>query len=397
MRRKVLISLLAGVILIGGCFALRAMAPSAPSSAQDASQEVLASPSLTAEGVIVPVRKAALSFPGGGILQQLTVGEGEGVERGKLLARLDASDLELAVQAARDSLALAEAQLAQAGAGPRPEEVAMSEAAVASAQADLASARANLNELLAGASERDMKRAELKVEQAKNQLWGAQGQRDAIKGGSFIGPGEKDAAEAAVGQAHVAVQLAQLELEEIEDEPQDKEVAVARAQVESAQAQLARAEAELEMVKAGPRPEDISVAEAGVNQARTALRQAESNLEDAQILAPFTGTTVIINAHEGEMVTAGAPVITLADLAELQMETTDLDEWGAVDVHVGQAVKIVVNAFKDKALTGRVTAIAPRGEVLDTGDTAYTVAITLDRQDPALRWGMTTKVEFLEE
>ena len=79
------------------------------------------------------------------------------------------------------------------------------------------------------------------------------------------------------------------------------------------------------------------------------------------------------------------------------METTDLDEWSAVDVEVGQRVRITINALEDRVLTGRVTAIAPRGKVLDTGDTAYTVTVLLDQQDPDVRWGMTTKVEFLEE
>jgi len=101
--------------------------------------------------------------------------------------------------------------------------------------------------------------------------------------------------------------------------------------------------------------------------------------------------------EEGEMVPAGAPIVTLADLAELQVETTDLDEWGAVDVQVDQRVRITINALEDRVLSGRVAAIAPRGKVLDTGDTAYTVTILLQRQDPGLRWGMTTKVEFLEE
>jgi hypothetical protein len=100
--------------------------------------------------------------------------------------------------------------------------------------------------------------------------------------------------------------------------------------------------------------------------------------------------------EEGEMVPTGAPFITVADLAELRVETTDLDEWGAVDVQVGQAVRITVNAFEDKILSGQVTAIASRGTLLNTGDTAYKVTIALDEQDSSLRWGMTTKVEFLE-
>jgi len=141
----------------------------------------------------------------------------------------------------------------------------------------------------------------------------------------------------------------------------------------------------------------VAVAEARVQQARTALERAKLALSRCQLLAPFTGTAVEVAFREGEMVPAGASVVTLADLAELQVETTDLDEWGAVDVRAGQAVRVVVNALDDRVLSGRVTAIARRGKVLDTGDTAYTVTIVLDQQDADLRWGMTAKVEFLEK
>jgi len=76
------------------------------------------------------------------------------------------------------------------------------------------------------------------------------------------------------------------------------------------------------------------------------------------------------------------------------VKTTDLDWLSVARVKVGDSVRITVSAFDNKVLSGKVVAIAPRGEKLPTGDIAYTVTIALDKQDPELRWGMTVKVEF---
>lgn len=434
MRRKVLISLLAGVTLIGGCFALRAMAPSAPSSAQsqEASEEVLAPPSLTAEGVIVPVRRVVLSFPTGGLLQQVAVVEGEEVAEGILLAALDSAELELAVQEAQEGLALNQALLDQARAGAREQELAIARAEyqralaqheqllagarpeeIAMAQAAYHAALARYDQVKSGASQEEIVGAQASVEKAEVALKHAQAEYDkhAWQQGFEASP-----QATALHQATIDYQAAKAQVDRLRNLPRNADLQEAKANVDRAEAQLtlkqgapteeelaastagvASVGAQLELKEAGPRREDVAVAEARVQQARTGLERARLALSRSQLLAPFTGTVVEVALEEGEMVPAGAPVITLARLAELRVETTDLDEWSAVDVRVGQVVKITVNAFEDEVLTGRVTAIAPRGEIMDTGDTAYTVAIALDRQDPDLRWGMTTKVEFLKE
>ena len=125
------------------------------------------------------------------------------------------------------------------------------------------------------------------------------------------------------------------------------------------------------------------------------LKKAKANLEKARLTAPFAGTVVSTAVREGEMVAPGTPIILLADLSQLQVKTTDLDELSVAEVKVGDSVRIIVNAFDNEVLSGKVVAIALRGEKLPTGDIAYTVTIALDEQDPELRWGMTVKVETI--
>lgn len=397
MGRKFLIGMVVAIVAIvlvcafGGRLASR-FAPTptpTPLSAIGAEEPVV-----TAKGVIVPIRYARLGFEVSGTLAWRAVKEGEVVKAGQLLARLDTADLELAVRAA-------EARLAQVKAVPRPEDIAAAEASLAAAQAGLkqaqgalASAQANLDRLLAGPTQLELEMARREIEQARNRLWGAQAERDGVKGNPANPSYLKDAAEAVVSQAEIGVRMAELRYEQIKAGARQEEIAAARAQVQQAQggleaarAQVAQAKAQLDRAKAGPRPEDIALAEVELERAKIAL-------EKAQLHAPFAGTVVSITAREWETVVLSAPIITLADLSELRVETTDLDEWGAARVKVGDAARITVNAFKDKVLTGKVVAIAKQGVTLPTGDVAYTVTIALDKQDPELRWGMTVKVEF---
>jgi HlyD family secretion protein len=162
----------------------------------------------------------------------------------------------------------------------------------------------------------------------------------------------------------------------------------------SAETALVQAKAALDLKKQGPRAEDIAIAQVRVEQAQTALEQAQAAIPKTRLFAPFDGTITDLPIRAGDVIQAGAPVLTLADLAQLRVETTDLDEWGAAKVKIGQAAKIVVNAFADKTLTGKVSNIALQSVTLPTGDVSYVVTLTLDQQDPELRWGMTVKVEF---
>jgi HlyD family secretion protein len=153
-----------------------------------------------ATGSIAPEARLELSFKSAGRVAEILVEEGEKVEAGEVLARLDTTDLEHAVRQAEAAL-----KLAQVKAGARPEEIASAEANLAAAQGNLATAKgglaraeADLAKLLAGATEREIEIARLGVDQAKNRLWGVQAERDGIKGSKRNPNYMKDSAEASV-------------------------------------------------------------------------------------------------------------------------------------------------------------------------------------------------------
>ena len=111
------------------------------------------------------------------------------------------------------------------------------------------------------------------------------------------------------------------------------------------------------------------------------------------LVAPFAGTVMKVDIAPGEYAAPGAAVLLLADTSAWQVETTDLTELNVAEVGEAATARVTFDALPDLELTGRVSAVKPYGESKQ-GDIVYTVNITLDRQDPRLRWNMTAKVSI---
>ena len=139
----------------------------------------------------------------------------------------------------------------------------------------------------------------------------------------------------------------------------------------------------------GP-PELRKIADARVLQAQAALEVAQANLTEGSLIAPFDGTVVSIDVVPGEMAVPNKPVLILADLSHLQIQTTDLSERGIAQVHVGQTATARLKAFA-LDLTGKVASIAPLSTP-HNGDTVFQVTIELDHPPAGLLWGMTGDV-----
>ncbi|MBL1128506.1 MAG: HlyD family efflux transporter periplasmic adaptor subunit, partial [Chloroflexi bacterium] len=190
----------------------------------------------------------------------------------------------------------------------------------------------------------------------------------------------------------------------------------------TAQAQRDAAQAQLSLLLAGARPEQIAIAETavtrtiaakmeadiGLQQAETAVTQAQAAVTQAEALlaaaqealaqrtlrAPFAGTIARLDAELGEVVTAGIPVVTLADFNQWLVETTDLTEQDVVAIADGSDTAVSIDALPAHPLMGTVRDIA-RIAGLTQGEVTYRVRITLpDTAGLPLRWGMTAFVDI---
>lgn len=85
-------------------------------------------------------------------------------------------------------------------------------------------------------------------------------------------------------------------------------------QMTAARMTEAAAKSNYEMVKSGTRYEDKAAANALVEQANAAIEEVESYLDETSIIAPAAGEIARINANQGELITAGYPVVNITDL-----------------------------------------------------------------------------------
>jgi len=447
---------LAGIVVLAiavGIALTRGQAPS--SSVANPKTENDQPITITAKASVVPVTQAKLGFVSGGRVESVLVKEGDVVKRGKTLAKLETAELELQLKAAEDALALNEALLRQVKEGTTEVDLKAAEAALEAAREKLAqtqagveaeavaakatldSAQAKLALLKKGPTAEDIRAAELQLEQAKNSLWAAQIDRDGIKGTFGKDDYRGKAGDARVAAAETSVSIAEANLLKLRKGPSEEDItiaeaavrqgesqlkakqataetaiAAAQAAVESAEAKLAETRANLSLAngtsvtseptsatsaldtKKGPSQADIDVALARVEQAKTAVKQASVSLANATLTAPFEGVVASLQIRTGEMVSPGVVAAILGDTREFQVETLDLDEASATKIQVGQPVQVIINAFDDKVLKGKVAKMANYATITTTGDANYTATIALDEQDSSLRWGMTAKVDF---
>ena len=333
---------------------------------------------VVAEGKVVPVKGAALSFQisstaqAQGTVAEIPVNVGDSVQAGAVLMRLDTKQLELQLAQAEANYAAAVAKHAQIKRGPTTQDATAAQQGVTSAQAAYDNLlRPSQNDLIALKSD---------VDKAKAQVDRAQAAYDRIGGDSNP--------FANMTMERAALQTAWLDYQ--------KAVALYNSKINPSDAQIQQALAGIQTAKSNlskltPTAEDIAASEANVNAAKAARDISADALTRAKLLAPFAGVVVAIDPKVGETVAIGTPVVRIADTSNFQVETTDLTEINIVNVKEGDPATITLDAITDLELTGQVANIKGFGENKQ-GDIVYTVVVKLDKQDPRLRWGMTAKV-----
>jgi HlyD family secretion protein len=429
----------------------------------------------TASGRLLPQREAQLALGVAGQVEAVYVEVGDEVQTGDVLIQLEASSLERTVRTAEQNLAVQEANLAELLQGASDEDIAVAEASLDSAKASLAnaqaglisaksaltkaelsrdaladadvtaeanlksaraalsSAQAQLAALLEGADADTVEQARLNWEQAKNSLWNAQLERDALNGRRGTPNYVRKQMEANVANAEIAVRVAEINYLQAQEGATDEAVAAARATVASAEAQVtnaqaglddiddqiaqaeaavvqaeagmlqaeagvlqaeaavSQAEANLATLLAGASEEKIAIAEAQVAQARISLEDAQDNLAKAALRAPFDGVVTDVSVAVGEW--ASGLAVELVDTGSLEV-VLDMDEIDIGAVAVGQPAVVTLEAWLDEELTGQVVSIAPKAKV-QSEIVTYQVHLRFQAGDLPVLTGMTANAELI--
>ena len=343
-------------------------------------------------GTLIPGSEIALGFSSSGVLAEVLVEVGDRVEAGQLLARLDDSDAQDLVAQAEIGLRQAELDLAALN-----EEVDAAD--LAAAQANLSSARANLTALTSPPADQDLLAAQENLKSAQEALADLLDGPDPDEVG--IAKADMTLAEMNVRTAQAAYdkiawregagatqeaadlweattnyEQAQAEYQEAQEGATADEIADARAQVALAQAELdalleapdadevvaaeaqvTEARAGLDALLAGASANDLETAQLNVDQARLDLASAQRALAETQLVAPFAGTVVAVDAQVGESV-GTETFITLADMQNPRIEFW-VEEADLTSVAPGNAVNIVFESLPDYTFPGGIVSVDP--------------------------------------
>ncbi|HEY7409382.1 MAG TPA: efflux RND transporter periplasmic adaptor subunit [Vicinamibacteria bacterium] len=271
-----------------------------------------------------------------GHVEAMLVEEGTRVGAGQEVARIEVTDLRLGLDAAVADRAQADAERRLRVAGSRREDVAEAEAQLGRARADLR-----------GAQE-DLERMEKLL---------------------ASGSGTDKARDDARTRRDVAA-----------------------AGVEAAGERLAK-------LRAGSRPEEIDAAAARVAAADARIALLRQEIADAVVKSPVEGVVTEKLAERGELLTRGAGLAVVTELARPWL-TVYVPEPELARIRLGQDAEVVTDDGQRRV--GRVTWVSPRAEFTpknvqtpeERAKLVYKVKIGLDNPDGLFKPGMPAEARL---
>lgn len=280
-----------------------------------------------------------VGFKISGRIISLSIQEGDWIEKGKVIAKLDDEDLRQRFELARATLKSAHARLDKLMAGSRPEELRQAEAGLHQAQFDLENKQATY------------------------------GRMKALFERSVIPKEILDNAETGYKIANAVLQ---------------------------------KAAENYQLVKEGPRKEDIEDAKAQVEQARASLKLSETQLSYTVLKSPISGVVLVKSGEIGEVVNPGTSILTLADLENIWLKAyipeTDLGR-----VKWGQEVAVTTDLRPQKVYKGKISFISSQAEFTpkqiqtekERVTLVYRIKVDIPNPDRELKPGMPADGKIL--
>lgn len=189
-----------------------------------------------------------------------------------------------------------------------------------------------------------------------------------------------------IAQADAEVAVTQANLEAAQANWDSLKNGSSEAAIALAEATLADAQREWERVKDGANAEDIAAAQAAVDA-------AQAYLDNAQLLAPFTGTITEVDIKSGDLVSNGDSAFRIDDLASIYIDL-QISEVDLSGLALGQKATLEFDAIADKQYSGEVTEIGMIGTV-SQGVVNYPVTVRVTDADESIRPGMTASVTII--
>jgi len=276
--------------------------------------------------------------------------EGARVEAGAVIATLQTTDVDFALDRARAEKDQADAMVALLVAGSRPEDIQQAQAQVATARSERAAIEAELASARAD---------EARFEQLLKVRAGSTKQRD---------------------DAVTRRELAEAKLKAADD-------------------RTAAAQSAVDRLKAGARKEELSGARARASAVAAQIAALEHDRGEAVVRAPSAGVIGSRLVEPGELVAVGTPLAIIVDL-DRAWASVYLQEPLVPLVKMDQAATVITDA--GDRIEGRVTFISPKAEFtprnVQTPDEraklVYRIKVTVDNKAGILKPGMPVSVDL---
>ncbi len=227
--------------------------------------------------------------------------------------------------------------------------------------------------------------------------------------GMTLSPQRFESAWVNVASANEALVGAQTLLENLEDYQNNPhglwlQAANAEAAFHTAEAALARAQAELKNIERGPSEDELAIANARIAEAEATVKTIQTEIDRLTITSPIGAVVVEQAVHVGELAMPGAPLVTLANLDQVEL-TVYVTAIQLDKVQLNQIVDVTVDSFPDRIFEGKVVHIADEAEFTPRSvqtreervNLVYAIKISLDNPDHALKPGMPADASFDSE
>ena len=287
----------------------------------------------------VDVREVSLAFRQSDRILELLVEEGDRVQKGQVLARLDTNELNLQLKKLNAEIAAQQSTVDKLHNGTRPEEISQAEGNLRQAQAAA--------EHAAG------------VYQRKRDIY---------------------------------TSIAGISQQELDNAYHD---------MEAKNAAMSAAQGALQEAKAGPRQEDIAGAEAGLQALRNEQLRYIYLLSQYELQAPDDGVIRSRLLEAGDMASPSKPVFKLS-LPGKKWVRAYVPETELGNIYEGQAARVYIDSLPGKVLSGQVGYISGTAEFtpkhVQTEELrtslVYEVRIYVEDEENVLRLGMPATVRI---
>lgn len=408
--------------------ALTALAAcSSPSASPNAAQRSAAlskgdlTATVSATGNIQPEADVRVAFQSTGTVAEVRVKVGDRIKKGDLLAKLDTTDLDLALLQSQASLEQAKNALANADTAieqARNQIViatsaysktisSVRSADVTAAKASYDAAVANYDKVMAGPTAEDVAAVEAAMRNAEASVRNAQSAYDAAA--RFNPAGINGTPQAlALEQATNNFNSAKAQYDKAVKGADAAQAAAARQQVENAKANLERTrtpvlefdvdtarvnimQSELQLRNAQAQKKN---AETQVKLAELSVKQAERRLSLAMLTAPIDAVVSQVNIDVGEASAGAAPPFALVDDSKYHIDIT-VDEIDIARIQLGQEVDVTLDSLPGVTVKGKVERIAPTSTTIN-GVVSYQVRVVVEQNgEVQLRTGMTANAAIV--